>query len=59
MIPTAEQIRAARRAANLTQLRAALLVGAKSLRTWQAWEYGQNPMPAGMWELFKIKVSKR
>jgi transcriptional regulator with XRE-family HTH domain len=54
-VPTAEQVRAARKAAGLTQEAAADLIGT-SRRSWQEWESGRTPMRAGLWELFRIKA---
>lgn len=55
--PDAEQIKAARCQAGLSQTQAADLVHAK-LRTWQQWEAGDRAMHPGLWELFQLK-SKR
>jgi DNA-binding transcriptional regulator YiaG len=55
MTPTKEQIKAARKAAGLTQAAAGALVHG-TLRTWQDWEYGHNPMHPGLFELFLIKT---
>jgi len=46
-----------RKRLNLTQTQAARVVRVKP-STWRAWEYGHNPMPEGMWELWLIKASK-
>lgn len=54
MKPSPEEIRAARKAAGLTQTQAAHLVYC-SLRTWQQWEAGRSKMPQGLWELFMSK----
>jgi DNA-binding transcriptional regulator YiaG len=54
--PSREQIRAARKAAGLTQTQAAELIYA-GLRTWQDWEAGVASMHPGLWELFRLKVS--
>ena len=54
--PTPEKIKAARKAAGLSQSSAAALVHSK-LRTWQQWEAGHRKMHPGLWELFKIKVA--
>jgi DNA-binding transcriptional regulator YiaG len=53
--PSTTQIKRLRVRAKLTQTQAAELVHSNE-RTWQAWEYGQNPMHPGLWELFNIKV---
>ncbi len=56
MIPTPAEVRAARAAVNMTQSEAGMVVHVQ-MRTWQAWELGQNPMPAGLWELFLLKTA--
>jgi putative transcriptional regulator len=58
--PTPAQIKAARKAAGLTQTQAASLIG-KPLRTWQNWEGdpalpSSRKMDAALWELFLIKT---
>jgi len=53
--PTPEQIRAARKAAGLTQAEAGQAIHA-TRRAWQAWELGTNRMHPAFWELFKIKT---
>lgn len=53
--PAPADISAARVAAGLTQTQAGALVYS-SLRTWQQWEAGDRRMPAGLWELFRLKV---
>lgn len=53
--PRPAEIRAARKAAGLTQERAGALIY-KSLRTWEAWEGGQNVMDPAFWELWQIKA---
>lgn len=55
MTPTPPLIRAARKGAGLTQRQAAALVHS-SLRSWAAWEAGEVPMHAGLWELFGLKI---
>lgn len=48
-------IAAARRAMKMTQREAAGVVyGTES--AWRAWEEGNRPMHAGLWELFRIKT---
>lgn len=54
--PTPSQIRESRQTAGLTQAEAAAMVHAKSYRTWQAWEYGVNPMPAAKWALWQMLI---
>jgi DNA-binding transcriptional regulator YiaG len=56
--PTAEQIRSAREAANLTYGQAAALVHALE-RSWRHWEKGTHKMPLGLWELFTLKAAQR
>jgi putative transcriptional regulator len=53
--PAPSEIKAARKAADLTQTEAAELVHS-TLRSWQDWEYGKYPIHAGLWELFLIKT---
>lgn len=53
--PRPDEIRAARKAAGLSQREAAALIHA-TLRAWEAWEQGERPMHPGLWELFRIKV---
>ena len=60
--PAPEEIRSARKAAQLSQTQAAQLVseaGAKAYRTWQRYEapLGSNDhrdIPIGLWELFLL-----
>lgn len=54
MSPMPAQIRAARKAAGLTQTEAGRLVHV-GLRGWQEWEAGNRQMHPGLWELFQIK----
>ncbi len=56
MVKTSE-IREARIKSGLTQKAAAELVHA-TLRTWQDWEYGKNPINKAAWELFNIKTGE-
>lgn len=56
IIPTADEIKAARSAALLTQTEAGLLVHT-TCRTWQQWEAGDRRMHPAFWELFRIKSS--
>lgn len=56
MSPMPGDIRAARKAAGLTQTEAARLVHS-TLRTWQDWEAGKAWMHPGLWELFGLKVA--
>ena len=55
--PTAEAIRDARIAADLTQTQAAQTTQV-SLRTWQRWEAGDRAMPPGLFELFMLKTEQ-
>lgn len=56
--PDPAMIEAARRAQRLTQKEAADKVyGTES--AWRAWESGERPMHAGIWELFKVKTFDR
>lgn len=56
MIP-AEEIRAARKQAGLSNREAAQLVHVNE-RTWRRWEAGARQMPANAWELFRIKLKQ-
>lgn len=51
------EIRAARKAAGMTQKQAADVVGV-SWRAWQDWELGVRGINPGLWELFLIKTKK-
>lgn len=53
--PSPAQVRAARRAAGLTQTEAAALIYC-SMRAWQEWERGTRAMHPAMWELFGVKT---
>lgn len=54
---TSEQIRAARKAAGLTQKQAAELLGL-AMVTWKFYENGRLNMPARNFELFLIKTGQ-
>lgn len=54
-MPSPAEIRAARKAAGLTQTQAGALVG-RSMRAWQDWESGARNMPTGLAELFRRRV---
>lgn len=56
--PKPSDIRAARARAGLTQTGAANVIYS-TLRTWQDWEGGKNPMHPGLWELFNTKIRKK
>jgi DNA-binding transcriptional regulator YiaG len=51
----AQEFKALRLAAGLSQPKAAALIGFKK-RAIQYWEAGANPIPQAAFELFKIKV---
>lgn len=62
MTVSAREIRAARKAAQLTQGEAAKLVGV-TLTSWQRWETrraltSSRQMPNSAWELFQIKTQQ-
>lgn len=57
MTPTPDQIKQARKSADLSQTAAAELIHS-TLRTWQDWEAGIAKMHPGLWELFLIKVDR-
>lgn len=52
--PPKEIVRAARRAAGLTQTEAAAMIY-RTRRNWQQWESGERRMDAALFELFLIK----
>jgi DNA-binding transcriptional regulator YiaG len=56
-IPTATEIKQRRLDSGLSQVEAARMVQV-TVSTWRAWEYGQNPMPPGYWELFGLKLAQ-
>lgn len=53
--PTKEAILSARVSAGLTQEEAGAEVKS-ARRTWQDWERGRRKMPAGLFDLFKLKM---
>lgn len=53
--PSTTEIRAARKAAGLTQAAAAATIQS-TRRTWQDWERGIAMMHPGLWELFRSKT---
>lgn len=56
--PEPAMIEAARKAQRMTRKQAADLVyGTES--AWRAWEEGNRPMHAAIWELFKVKTLDR
>jgi hypothetical protein len=55
--PTKEQIRAARKAVNLTQAQAGALVY-HARRSWQDWELDKRAMDPAVFELFQIKTGQ-
>lgn len=55
--PTPDAIRAARKAAGLTQTQAAALIYC-TMRAWQDWEAGKRSMHPAMWELWQIKAAQ-
>lgn len=62
--PTPAQVRAARKAAGLTQTQAAELVHAAGWRTWWNWEKESSSaesreIPLAAWDLFLIKTEAR
>lgn len=56
--PKPEAIIEARSKALLTQAAAAKLVRVSTI-TWKKWEAGEYRMPAGLWELFLIKIDDK
>lgn len=57
--PTPAEIIARRTENGLSQVAAARMIPGVSVSTWRAWEYGQNPMHPGLWELFTLKLVMR
>jgi putative transcriptional regulator len=58
MRPDPAMIESARRAQRMTMREASnVIYGTES--AWKAWESGQRPMHAGLWELFKVKTLDR
>jgi len=55
--PTPTQVRAARKAAGLTQAEAAALVY-HTRRAWQNWELEKREMDPAVFELFQIKTGQ-
>jgi putative transcriptional regulator len=55
--PTPEEIKAARKAAGLTQTEAAALVYV-TRSAWQRWEQKERDMQPAIWELFNLKTKK-
>ncbi len=56
--PTTDQIKTARKVAELTQEEAADLLYRNSLQRWSEWETGLTSMPPADWELFLIKTGQ-
>lgn len=56
--PSPSEIKAARKAAKLSQAKAAELIYC-DVRTWQYWEKGTNAMHPAFMELFNVKVRLR
>jgi len=54
--PTPAAVRAARLAAGQTQAQAAACVHIY-VRTWQRYEAGSTPIPAAVWELYRVKAA--
>ena len=54
--PTPDAVRAARLAAGQTQAQAAACVHLY-VRTWQRYEAGSTPIPAAVWELYRVKTA--
>ena len=54
--PTPAAVRAARLAAGQTQAQAAACVHLY-VRTWQRYEAGSTPIPAAVWELYRVKAA--
>ncbi|MEO9231611.1 MAG: helix-turn-helix domain-containing protein [Devosia sp.] len=56
--PTKGEVKAARERAGLTQKESGEVVSV-GVRTWQKWEYGEQPMKQAIWELYNIKTKRR
>lgn len=57
-LPTPEEIRAAREAANLTQEQAAAIVHRSDRKRWNEWEQNKRQMQLDTWELFLRKTNQ-
>lgn len=55
--PTPDTILVVRLEAGLTQGQAASLIDV-TVRSWQSWEQGINPMPPGLWKMFLILTDR-
>jgi len=55
-VPSPEQVRAAREAAQLTQAQAAALVHLGHYARWSEFERGEQPIDLARWELFLLKT---
>ena len=53
--PTPEQIKAARKAAGLTQAEAGRVIG-YTMRGWQNWEHGGAEMKQALYDLFLMRT---
>jgi putative transcriptional regulator len=56
--PTPDEIRAARKAAGLTQPAMAAIIGLTGKRAIQEWESGRDPAKVALWELFLLKTDQ-
>lgn len=56
--PSPEEIRAARKAARITQSQAATLLYLYSDRNWRAYEAGKVRMHPAFWDLFQRRVKE-
>jgi hypothetical protein len=56
--PTADEVRAARALAGLTQQQAIELIHQAGNRTWRAYEAGTMRMHPSSWELFLLKTNQ-
>jgi DNA-binding transcriptional regulator YiaG len=54
--PSCEEVKALRRAARVSQSKAAALVHLKSARLWSAYERGERHIDPARWELFLVKT---
>lgn len=54
---TPDKLLEIRKSLKLLQSQAAQVVSCTT-RSWQGWEYGERPMPQGIWELFLLKTKQ-
>ena len=57
-VPTGDQIRAARKAAGLSQGQLAAALGLPRYQTWQEYERGAYPIPVHLWALALLTLGQ-